>query len=127
MIVYDGECVMCSAWVRFVVKRDRDALFSYTAIQSPLGRSLAQAFGVDPEDAQTNIVILGGKAHFKADAALAVFRRLPGWTWTSVAQVMPRPVRNWLYSRIANNRYRLFGRQEACLVLDASVQDRFLK
>jgi predicted DCC family thiol-disulfide oxidoreductase YuxK len=39
---------------------------------------------------------------------------------------LPRPLRDWLYDRIARNRYRLFGRRDTCLVPSPDVANRFL-
>ena len=58
--------------------------FRFTAIQSPYGTRLAQAFGIDPDDPDTNAVVHGGVAYFKSDAALTVLSQLPGWGWVRV-------------------------------------------
>ncbi len=85
VILYDGVCVFCSRWVRFVATRDMERRFRFTAIQSPYGTRLAQAFGIDPADPDTNAVIHGGVAYFKSDAALTVLSNLPGWGWVKRA------------------------------------------
>ena len=84
VILYDGVCIFCSRWVRFVATRDIEQRFRFTAIQSPYGTRLAQAFGIDPDDPDTNAVVHGGVAHFKSDAALTVLSQLPRWRWTRV-------------------------------------------
>jgi len=117
VVLYDGVCVFCSAWFHFVVARDPQARFRFTAIQDPYGHWLALRLGLDPENPQANAVVFGGQAYLGADAALEIMRRLPGWS--RVARTMalvPHPVRNWLYDRIARNRYRLFGRTETCMI-----------
>ena len=78
VILYDGVCIFCSRWVRFVATRDVDRRFRFTAIQSPYGTRLAQAFGIDPDDPDTNAVIHGGVAYFKSDAALTVLTQPAG-------------------------------------------------
>ena len=65
VILYDGVCVFCSRWVRFVATRDTGRRFRFTAIQSPYGTRLAQAFGIDPEDPDTNAVVHGGMAYLQ--------------------------------------------------------------
>ena len=65
VILYDGVCVFCSRWVRFVATRDVNQQFRFTAIQSGYGTRLAQAFGIDPSDPDTNAVIHAGFAYFK--------------------------------------------------------------
>ena len=81
VILYDGVCVFCSRWIRFVAARDVARRFRFTAIQSGYGTRLAQAFGIDPDDPDTNAVVHGGVAYFKSDAALTVLSALPGWGW----------------------------------------------
>ena len=78
VILYDGVCVFCSRWVRFVAARDKARRFRFTAIQSGYGTRLAQAFGIDPDDPDTNAVIHGGVAYFKSDAALTVLGAAAG-------------------------------------------------
>jgi predicted DCC family thiol-disulfide oxidoreductase YuxK len=89
VILYDGVCVFCSRWVRFVASRDVDRRFRFTAIQSAYGTRLAQAFGIDPSDPDTNAVIHGGVAYFKSDAALTVLGALPGWRWVRALRRTP--------------------------------------
>jgi predicted DCC family thiol-disulfide oxidoreductase YuxK len=61
VILYDGVCVFCSRWVRFVAARDTARRFRFTAIQSGYGTRLAQVFGIDPNDPDTNAVVHGGE------------------------------------------------------------------
>jgi predicted DCC family thiol-disulfide oxidoreductase YuxK len=127
VILYDGVCVFCSRWVRFVAARDKDRRFRFTAIQSPYGARLAQAFGIDPQDPDTNAVIHGGVAYFKSDAALIVLGLLPGWSWVRVLFAVPKPLRDAVYNLVARNRYRIFGKYKACFVPDAGMRDRVME
>ena len=94
VILYDGVCVFCSRWVRFVIKRDTARRFRFTPIQSPYGTRLAQTFGIDPDDPDTNAVVHGGVVYFKSDAALTVLSALPGWGWTRALFATPKPLRD---------------------------------
>jgi predicted DCC family thiol-disulfide oxidoreductase YuxK len=127
LILFDGDCVLCSRAAHFVHERDMAQRFKFVAIQSNYGRALAARFGIDADNPETNIAIAGGVAHFKADAALAVLARLPHWRWTRVAHVLPRATRNWLYDRIARNRYQLFGRHERCWAGDPTLAARIVE
>jgi predicted DCC family thiol-disulfide oxidoreductase YuxK len=127
VILYDGVCVFCSRWIRFIAARDKAKRFRFTAIQSAYGTRLAQAFGIDPNDPDTNAVIHGGVAHFKSDAALTVLSNLPGWRWTRALFAVPMPLRNAVYNLVAKNRYRIFGKYEACFVPDADMKGRVLE
>ena len=127
VIVYDGVCVFCSRWVRFVASRDRTRRFCFTAIQSPYGTRLAQAFGIDPADPDTNAVVHGGIAWFKSDAVLTVLSNLPGWGWTRALRAVPKPLRDGVYSLVARNRYRIFGKYRECFVPDAEMRARVME
>jgi predicted DCC family thiol-disulfide oxidoreductase YuxK len=127
VILFDGVCIFCSRWVRFVAQRDTAKLFRFTPIQSDYGTKLAQTFGIDPDDPDTNAVVHGGEAFMKSDAALTVLSQLPGWSWTRVLFTVPKPLRNAVYSLIARNRYRIFGKYDACFVPDADLRARVIE
>ena len=127
VILYDGVCIFCSRWIRFVAARDAERRFRFTPIQSAYGTRLAQAFGIDPSDPDTNAVIHGGVAWFKSDAVLTVLSHLPDWHWTRALFAVPTPLRDAVYSLIARNRYRLFGRYEQCFVPDDAMKGRVME
>jgi predicted DCC family thiol-disulfide oxidoreductase YuxK len=114
IILYDGACVLCSGWMRFVLRRDRQKLFRFTPIQSDYGRVLAQGLGINPDDPDTNALVWGGVAYRRSDAALRVLSLLPGWGWVTALHLVPRPARDLIYRFIARNRYRLWGRHTVC-------------
>ena len=114
LILFDGVCVLCSNWVDFVIKRDPEARFRFLPIQTPRGRDIARRFGVDAEAPETNVVVKGGQALFKFDTVLAVIEEMPGWRWLTILRHLPRPLRNWLYDRVARNRYAVFGKRAIC-------------
>ena len=127
VILYDGVCVFCSRWIRFVATRDTARRFRFTAIQSPYGAMLAQALDIDTHDPDTNAVIHGGVAHFKSDGALTVLSQLPGWGWAGGLRAIPKPLRDTVYNLVARNRYRIFGKYEACFVPDEGFRERVLE
>jgi predicted DCC family thiol-disulfide oxidoreductase YuxK len=126
VILYDGVCVLCSGWVRFVTRRDVTRRFRFTPIQSPYGRALARALGIDPDEPDTNAVILDGQALRRSDAALAVVSTLPGWAWVRVLCCVPQPLRDLVYTLIARNRYRIFGRHDVCDLGGAALAGRII-
>ncbi|WP_426438446.1 thiol-disulfide oxidoreductase DCC family protein [Bradyrhizobium genosp. P] len=127
VILYDGVCIFCSRWVQFVIARDAARRFRFTPIQSDYGTRLATAFGIDPDDPDTNAVVHGDVARLKSDAALTVLSLLPGWGWTRALFLVPKPLRDAVYSVIARNRYKIFGKYETCFVPDADMRARVLE
>ena len=128
LIVFDGVCVLCSGFARFVARQDRDGQFLFTAAQSPLGQALYRHLGLDPVNFESNLLVLDGCVLGKMEAFSAIVMRL-GWPWRllAVAGWLPRPVGDWLYDRIARNRYRLLGRRDRCVVPDAAWRERVIE
>jgi predicted DCC family thiol-disulfide oxidoreductase YuxK len=126
LILFDGVCALCSGWVKFIIPRDPQSHYRFVAIQSDCGRALAQRFGIDPNMPQTNVVIEGGTAWFKGDSALHVLKDLPGWGWTRLFRILPRGIRNFIYDRVAKNRYALFGKYESCFMPTPELRKRFV-
>jgi predicted DCC family thiol-disulfide oxidoreductase YuxK len=127
LIVFDGECVLCSANARFVLRHDRNGAFRLTTAQGELGQALYRHFGLSTADYETMLVLEGGRLLTDSDAALAIARGL-GWPWQGAGafRLVPRRVRDGCYRLVARNRYRLFGRRQACFIPTAGERDRIL-
>lgn len=126
LILFDGVCVFCSRWVRFVIERDPGGRYRFLPIQTDRGRALAERHGFDPDNPETNAVVKDGRIWLKSDAALEVLSSLPGWRWSAALKACPRWLRDAAYDLIARNRYRLFGRTEVCMGPTAGQRERFL-
>jgi predicted DCC family thiol-disulfide oxidoreductase YuxK len=124
-MVFDGDCVVCSAGARFVLRHDRKARHRLAVTQSPLGRALYAHYGLDPD--RTNLLVMDGRAHTGSEAVLGVVRNLgPPWSGLWLARLIPRGLREALYRRFARNRYRWFGRRDVCMVPPPGAAERFL-
>ncbi len=126
LILFDGVCVFCSRWVRFVIDRDPERRFRFVAVQSEAGRALAARFGIDPQAPQTNAVVWGGRVFFKSDAALTVLGALEATRPLALLKAAPRWLRDPAYDLIARNRYAIFGRTDVCMVPSAEDRARFI-
>jgi len=128
ILVFDGVCVLCSHWVRFVLRHDRRRLYRFAAMQTPTGRELLINHGVDPDNPVSFLLIEEGRGYTDTDAIVRVLRSF-GRHWKVAAAllaVVPRFIRNPLYRWTARNRYRLFGRHDVCTVPGPHIADRFL-
>ena len=127
LIVFDGVCVLCSGFVRFVLRRDRQFAFRLATAQSPLGQALFRHYGLDTQEFETNLVLADGRACAKLDTVSLAGERLGGpWRALSLLRLLPRPIADWLYDRVARNRYALFGRTERCMIPPPEWRDRFI-
>ena len=127
LIVFDGICVLCSSFARFVVRFDRDQRFRFATAQSPLGEALYRKYGLRTDFYETNLVIIDGVAYLRLDSLIAAFD-LMGWPWRAarILKPLPRPIRDWLYGLIARNRYALFGKKPNCEIPSAALRARII-
>jgi len=128
LIVFDGVCVLCSRLARFVLERDVPFSFRLTMTQSALGRALFHHYGLDAQTFETNLVLSEGRAYGKLDSVAVVGRQLGGgWRTFSALRLLPYPLADWIYDRIALNRYALFGRTENCMIPPPEWRVRFIE
>lgn len=127
IILFDGVCKLCNVWSKFVLRFDRKQRFKLCSVQSPSGQYLLQKFGYPTDVFDTMLLIEGDSAYEKSDSFLRIMQQM-GWPWRVLllARIIPRPIRDWLYDRIAQNRYRIFGKYEHCVVPRPEHQQRFL-
>ena len=127
LVVFDGLCVFCNGFARLVHARDRQMRFRFATAQSPAGRLVYLGAGVSPDALETIVVRLDGTVMQKSAAVFAVLRALGGVWWVlALARFSPRPIRDWFYDRFAGNRYRLFGKHEACPLPSDDFRARFV-
>lgn len=125
--LFDGVCNLCSGSVRIVSRLDRDGVIRFTPIQSPYGRRLASAHGLDPEAPESFLFFDHGRPLAKTAAIGALLRRLGApWRWLAVVDRLPRGPADAAYDWIAANRYRLMGRKDRCMIPSPEQRARFL-
>ncbi len=128
IVVFDGVCVLCSGWVRFLLRHDRRAQLQFAAMQGETGRALLRGAGLDAGDPVSFLFLRDGQAHTDSDALATVLETLGG-AWrlpAGLLRALPRRMRDAAYRALARNRYRLFGRRATCLVPDDAMRARFL-
>ncbi len=127
IILFDAECILCSANAQFVLTHDRKKRFRLAAMQGEVGSGLYRRFGIDPTNPDSIIVVDGDKMLRDSDAVLAIYAGL-GWPWKALAvfRLVPRIIRDPLYLFVARNRYRIFGRRESCWLPSPEFRDRLL-
>ncbi len=128
VILFDGICNLCNGIVNFIIKKDPESYFKFTPLQSPLGHRLLEKHGFNPEQLDTFVLIDGDSCFTKSDAALYIARHLTGvWSLLGFFSLIPKPIRDWGYAIVVCNRYRWFGKKEACMIPTKDLLNRFLK
>ncbi|OHD72390.1 MAG: thiol-disulfide oxidoreductase [Spirochaetes bacterium RBG_16_49_21] len=127
IILFDGVCNLCEASVNFIIKRDKKKKFRFVPLQSDAGAKLLEDAGIRTDRLDTLILLKHGIPYTKSRGALEITRELDGlWRLLYAFIIVPRPIRDAAYSLIAKNRYKWFGKKDACMVPDDTVRNRFI-
>ncbi|MEM9900279.1 MAG: DUF393 domain-containing protein [Pseudomonadota bacterium] len=126
--VMDAECAVCSWGARMIHRLDKSGTVRICPIQSPLGQALLVHYGLRADDPSTWLFIDDGLPYTDFDGVIYAGRRLGGWgRLAGVLRLCPKPARDWLYRRLARNRYAIFGPGDMCALPDPAFQSRLLK
>lgn len=127
ILVFDGVCLLCSRWVRFVLRHDRAGRYRFAAMQSDTGRALLGAHGLDPDDPSSLLLCESGRHWTDSDAIVRVLVSFGGaWRAFAALRLLPRWLRDPAYRQLARHRYRWFGRSDTCWLPAPEHAARFL-
>jgi predicted DCC family thiol-disulfide oxidoreductase YuxK len=127
IILFDGVCNLCDRSVQFILKRDKKGYFQFASLQSEAGQALLQKYNLPTEDFGSFVLIEKGKAYQKSTGALRVCRHLgAAWPLMYGFIIIPPFIRHAVYTLLARNRYRWFGKKEACMMPQPEWKERFL-
>lgn len=126
--MFDGVCNLCNSAVNFIIDRDKTHRFRFASLQSTTGQQLLKQYPLPDGPADSVVLIKEGRSYVKSDAALAIAQQLSGvWPLLAVFRIVPRFLRDAAYDLIAHNRYRLFGKSDACRIPTQELKALFLE
>jgi len=127
LILFDGVCNLCNGVVQFVIKRDRKNQFQFASLQSNTGREILRKFNLPVNTFNSFILVEGEIAYTKSTGALRVAKQLGGgWPVLYGLIIVPKIIRNGIYNLVARNRYKWFGKKEACVLPTPEFKAKFL-
>lgn len=128
VILFDGVCKLCNAWSNFIIHNDQKRIFKLCSVQSSEGQDILAHFGLATDFFETMLYVEHGEFYGKSNAFFKIVTKLDyPWRAMGVFSYIPKPVRDWLYDRIALNRYRLFGKYDFCTLPSADHKQRFIE
>lgn len=128
ILLFDGVCNLCISVVNFTIKRDSKEKFKFAALQSESGQALLKKFNLPTNDFGSFVFIKREKYFIKSSAGLNVLKEIGGvWKLFYFFIIIPSPLRDFIYNIVARTRYRIFGKQDTCIIPTPEVKQRFLK
>jgi len=128
ILLIDGQCVLCSRLANFIAKREPAGNIRFAALQSDAGQHILANIGYPNAERLDSVVwVQDGAAYTKSSAALQVVRQLNGlWPLLYGFALIPSPLRDWAYDRLAARRYRWFGKTDACMLPPVELRQRYI-
>ncbi len=127
ILLFDGHCNLCNAWVQYVVKRDSSSTIRFASLQSGAGRRLLEEHKIDENYIESLVFFEEERFSVSSNAALRTLSYLDSWQKHLIfLAVVPRSLRDLVYRFIARNRYKWFGRREQCMIPTTELSKRFL-
>ena len=127
LILFDGVCNWCNAWVNVTIAHDPDGQFKFGTLQSEQAKRILRDLNLSTHDYQTFLLLEGCQVYTKSTAALRVIRHLSKW-WPLfyLCVLVPAPIRDVVYDFVARHRYQWMGRAAICRVPTQAERDRFI-
>ena len=127
ILLFDGHCNLCNAWVQFIVQRDSAKKIRFASLQSKAGRQMLEKHKINESYIDSLVLFEEEKYFVSSTAALRTFSLLAGWEkHLQLLIIVPRPLRDLVYRFVAKFRYKWFGRREQCMIPSPELSERFL-
>lgn len=128
IILFDGICNLCDHTVQYIIRKDKKDIFRFVPLESPLGVKIRQHIGISNRPPDSIVLYEPGHAWYIKSAAVAEIGKTLGGT-ASLAillRYLPWGIADALYRYVANNRYKWYGRKEACMMPTDELKSKFL-
>ncbi|WP_282630540.1 thiol-disulfide oxidoreductase DCC family protein [Empedobacter sedimenti] len=127
IILFDGICNLCNQSVQFIIEHDSKNQFRFASLQSDFGQNFLKENNLEATQFDSIVFIEDDHFHTKSSAALKISKYLDGITsWLTIFMIVPKPLRDVVYSFIAKNRYRWFGKNESCWLPTPELKAKFI-
>ncbi|GAB1157325.1 MULTISPECIES: thiol-disulfide oxidoreductase DCC family protein [Paenibacillus] len=127
IVLVDGVCHFCQGLTKWIIKRDPEGKYHFASLQSDVAKDLLKKGNLSTDSMDTFVLIENGRYYTRSTAALRLAKGLKfPYPLLYVFIIVPKFIRNAVYNWVARNRYRWFGKDEACMLPTPEIKNRFL-
>lgn len=133
VLLYDGECGLCYAIVRLLLRRDASGRLHFAALQSAPAQEFLRAHALPTRDFDSLVFVPDWRQaaptayQLRTDGVVAALAFLPPpWRWLAGLRFLPRGLRDGAYRLVARSRYAVFGRYRPRPLARSEWEQRFL-
>jgi len=127
IVLFDGVCNLCSNSVQFILKRDKKNQFVFGSLQGTTGQEYLRKFNLPANTFNSFMLVEDDRLYTRSAAALRMLKHLGGgWSLMYAFIIVPQFIRNAIYNLVAKNRYKWFGKKDACWIPTPALKEKFL-
>lgn len=127
VVLFDGVCNLCNSSVNWIIDHDKEGKFQFASLQSVYGQNVVKQFHLTGEYMDTVLLLDGDKLYKRSEAVLRIAKHIGGvYSLAYFFIIVPAFIRNFFYNFVARNRYRWFGKQDACRIPTPELKAKFL-
>ncbi|HTE12522.1 MAG TPA: thiol-disulfide oxidoreductase DCC family protein [Chitinophagaceae bacterium] len=127
IVLFDGVCNLCSNSVQFILKRDKKNQFLFGSLQGKTGQDYLKKFNLPANTFNSFMLVEDDTLYARSAAALRMLKHLGGgWSLLYAFIIVPQFIRDAIYNLVAKNRYKWFGKKDACWIPTPALKAKFL-
>ena len=128
IILFDGPCVLCNAWINRLCQWDRKDQLSFASLDSKTGQQFFKERNLDPNELESVVFWIPNETYaLEAQATFELFKTLGGgFKILTIFNIFPNFLSQGVCRLIARNRYRWFGKMDACPLPNPKYAHKFL-
>ena len=125
VICFDGICILCNVFVDLLMRFDKKKIFRYTSLQGQWAKEHLSEQCI--QQAASITFYRDGNLYTHSTAVLMIFFDLGGfYRLSAIFFLIPKLIRDFIYTQVAKNRYRLFGKKDFCRIPKEHEKELFI-
>lgn len=127
IVYYDGVCGLCDGFVELLVRLDKKKKLKFSSLQGESGKSLLNKLNLDLEEFDTVLFKVNDQVYTKSTAVFKIINSIGGIIKLFlVFNLLPRRFNDWIYSKVAKNRFKIFGKLDKCDISKFNKPGQFI-
>jgi predicted DCC family thiol-disulfide oxidoreductase YuxK len=113
--------------VNLIVKIDSKGILKFSSLQGPSGQKLLNDLKFKTEELDTVLFRTNDQVYTKSTAVFKIIKSIGGiWRVFLVFELLPTSFNDFIYKKIAINRYKIFGKLDQCDISKFNKPGQFI-
>ena len=127
IVYYDGLCGLCDGSISLILKFDKNNTLKYSSLQGKSGQILLKQLNKELHEFDTVLFKVNDQVYTKSTAVFKIIDSIGGWIKIfKIFNLLPIKFNDWIYSKIAKNRFKYFGKLDSCDISKFNIPGQFI-